>query len=71
MENGILVGGNIEEQILGSNIDTAFIVSGLDDNFNMHILDKFLCSKETIIFLGSSGVGKSTIINYILGNEVQ
>lgn len=34
MKNGILVGGNIEEQIIGSNIDTAFIVSGLDDNFS-------------------------------------
>ncbi len=128
MKNGVLIGGNIEEQIIGSNIDTAFIVTGLDDNFNigrieryitlvlssgatpvillnkcdlcnniddymekidkiakgiaiysisvlnninMNIFDKFLCRKETIVFLGSSGVGKSTIINYIFGDEIQ
>lgn len=128
MKNGILVGGNIEEQIIGSNIDIAFIVSGLDDNFNlsrieryitlvlssgatpvillnkcdlcnnvsdyiekidtiaknidvysisvlntinMNIFDKFLCCGKTIVFLGSSGVGKSTIINYLFGDEIQ
>lgn len=128
MKNGILIGGNIEEQIIGSNIDIAFIVSGLDDNFNigrieryitlvlssgatpvillnkcdlcdtipdyiekindiakgitvhsisvlnninMNIFDKYLCCGKTVVFLGSSGVGKSTIINYIFGDEIQ
>jgi ribosome biogenesis GTPase len=128
MKNGVLVGGNIEEQIIGSNIDIAFIVSGLDDNFNigrieryitlvlssgatpviilnkcdlcdnlpvyiekintfakgiavhsisvlnninMNIFDEFLCCGKTLVFLGSSGVGKSTIINFLFGNEIQ
>jgi ribosome biogenesis GTPase len=128
MKNGILIGGNIEEQIIGSNIDIAFIVSGLDDNFNigrieryitlvlssgatpvillnkcdlcdnipdyiekintiakeiavysisvlnninMNIFDKYLCCGKTVVFLGSSGVGKSTIINYLFGAEIQ
>lgn len=128
MKNGILIGGNIEEQIIGSNIDIAFIVSGLDDNFNigrieryitlvlssgatpvillnkcdlcdnipdyiekintiakgiavhsisvlnninMNIFDKYLCCGKTVVFLGSSGVGKSTITNYLFGDEIQ
>lgn len=128
MRNGIMIGGNIEEQIIGSNIDIAFIVSGLDDNFNigrieryitlainsgatpvillnkcdlcdnihdyiekitaiskgidvhaisvlnninMNIFDNYLICGNTIVFLGSSGVGKSTIINFIFGYEIQ
>lgn len=128
MKSGILIGGNIEEQIIGSNIDIAFIVSGLDDNFNigrieryitlvlssgvipvillnkcdlcdnisdyiekintigkeiavhsisvlnninMNIFDKYLCCGKTLVFLGSSGVGKSTIINYLFDDEIQ
>lgn len=128
IKNGIIVGGYIEEQIIGSNIDITFIVSGLDDNFNiqrieryitlvhssgstpvillnkcdlctnqthyieqiksiisdievyfisvkaninMDIFDKFLHEGTTIVFLGSSGVGKSTITNYLLDDEVQ
>lgn len=127
MKNGILVGGNIEEQIIGSNIDIAFIVSGLDDNFNigrmerfitlalssgaqpvillnkcdlcdnptdytekiksitngiavhfisvlnqvnLEVLNHYLCDGKTVVFLGSSGVGKSTIINYLFGGEI-
>lgn len=41
------------------------------NNINMNIFDKFLCCGKTIVFLGSSGVGKSTIINYIFGDEIQ
>ena len=40
-------------------------------NINMDIFDKFLCCNETIVFLGSSGVGKSTVINYLFGGEIQ
>ncbi len=128
MKNGVLVGGNIEEQIICSNIDIAFIVSGLDDDFNigrieryitlvrssgvtpvillnkcdlcnntpdyikkiaaiannievysisvlneinMNIFDKFLHCGNTIAFLGSSGVGKSSIINFLFNDEIQ
>jgi ribosome biogenesis GTPase / thiamine phosphate phosphatase len=128
IRNGIIVGGKIEEQIIGSNIDTAFIVTGLDDNFNinrieryitlvrssgvnpvillnkcdlcdyvddylkqvsmiandievfgisvltqynMTIFDRYLGSGQTIVFLGSSGVGKSSIINYLFSSDIQ
>jgi ribosome biogenesis GTPase / thiamine phosphate phosphatase len=128
IKNGMVVGGYIEEQIIGANIDTVFIVSGLDDNFNirrleryitlalssgaepvillnkcdlcsstadytaeinkiaeniavyaisvlkainMDIFNRYLCCGKTVVFLGSSGVGKSTIINYLFGDEIQ
>ena len=126
MKNGVLVGGNIEEQIIGANIDTALIMSGLDDNFNIGRMERFitlvlssgakpvillnkcdLCETpedyvnqikeiakdievyfisvlnqvnlevltpylgvgQTIVALGSSGVGKSTLINHIFGGN--
>ena len=128
VKNGVVVGGYIEEQIIGSNIDIAFIVIGADDNFNVQrieryitlvrsskilpvillnkcdlcndiseyienikaashdidihaisILDKinlnvfneYLCLGKTLVFLGSSGVGKSSIINYLFGDDMQ
>jgi len=128
IKNGIIVGGNIEEQVIASNIDTAFIVTGLDGNFNlqrieryitlaynsgatpvillskvdlcnnidsyvnkvetiaiglnihpisvmentgMNIFDNYLTEGKTVVFLGSSGVGKSTIINHLFGEIKQ
>jgi len=128
IRNGIIVGGNIEEQVISANIDTAFIVTGLDENFNigrieryitlvrssgvnpvillnksdlcsdipsyldkvravaedievhpisasakinMEIFDEYLRCGKTVVFFGSSGVGKSTIVNYLFGSEVQ
>ena len=118
----------IEIQILASNIETAFLVSGLDHDFNPRRLERFLTltwdsgaspvillnktdicddleakmakieeiainapiiplsaendedlsalseflqNGETVVLLGSSGVGKSTIINRLLGKNVQ
>jgi ribosome biogenesis GTPase len=119
-------GERLDEQIIAANIDTAFIVSGLDDNFNLQRIERYLllawdskatphillnkadiCSDleakvelvrqvapgvdistlsaqtgqgiellrscipigQTGALLGSSGVGKSTIINTLLGVE--
>ncbi|HJN52384.1 MAG: ribosome small subunit-dependent GTPase A [Pseudomonadales bacterium] len=119
-------GDKTDEQILAANIDTIFIVCGLDDNFNLHRIERYLLlawdsgatpvvllSKSdlchdldkkmeavatiamgvdihpisgltgdgidnlrsylgkgvTVTLLGSSGVGKSTIINSLLGFE--
>ncbi|MBO6555852.1 MAG: ribosome small subunit-dependent GTPase A [Pseudomonadales bacterium] len=116
----------VDEQIVASNIDTVFIVSGLDDDFNPNRIERYLllswdsganpvivlnkadlCDnleerlKElesiamgapvhvmsaldkagtevllnyvkpgtTCAFMGSSGVGKSTLINLLLGYE--
>jgi ribosome biogenesis GTPase len=115
-----------EEQVLAANINTVFIVCGLDLNYNlrrierylsmawdsgampvillnksdicpetesrihevesiaigvnihalsahqntgMDVLSKYIRTGKTIAFLGSSGVGKSTIINSMLGTE--
>lgn len=130
IKNGIIDGGKTEEQVIASNINTAFIIIGLDNNFdlrrierfltlvynggiepvivlnkmdicnhvheyvkqvesivkneniniytvsaekemNMDRLSKYLSFGKTVIFLGSSGVGKSTITNYLLGDDRQ
>ena len=120
--------GKTEEQVLSANIDTAFIVSGLDGEYNLRRLERYisvawdsgtspvvllnksdLCGDvdriasevestvigvpvhsvsaiikesleilkdylgkgKTVSFLGSSGVGKSTIINSLLGYDRQ
>lgn len=128
IKNGIIVGGTTEEQVIAANVDIVFIVSGLDENFNiqrieryitlaynsgampvvilnkmdccqsveeyiskvqdiaigleihpisvlreigMDIFHKYLISGKTAVFLGSSGVGKSSIINFLIGEEKQ
>lgn len=117
-------GGRTGEQVLAANIDTAFLVSGLDGDFNIRRVERYLAAAwdsgatpiillnkadicpdvgsyireiesvafgvpihvisaaqntgmdslaphigagMTSVFLGSSGVGKSTIINNLLG----
>ncbi|MCZ6503913.1 MAG: ribosome small subunit-dependent GTPase A [Gammaproteobacteria bacterium] len=119
-------GDKVVEQVVAANIDTVFIVSGLDDNFNVNRIERYLVlawssganpvivlnkadlcrdtadkihqlepiamripihaisaqsgegvdllrqyveSGQTAALLGSSGVGKSTIINALLGYE--
>lgn len=121
-------GDTADLQILASNIDTVFLVTGLDRDFNLRRLERYLtlawnsgaspvvllnkadlCEDlekkvstvervaidvpvlaisakqdvdlsllynyfgegETAVLLGSSGVGKSTIINRLLGEQVQ
>src|SRR5689334_3010445 len=121
-------GETTEEQIVATNIDTVFLVVGLDHNYNLRRIERYLilafesgarpviilskadlagdveaCIREveqvalgtpihaisakrgegiepledylgvgkTIAFLGSSGVGKSTLINRLLGQERQ
>ncbi|MCK5125391.1 MAG: ribosome small subunit-dependent GTPase A [candidate division Zixibacteria bacterium] len=119
-------GGKTDEQVLAANIDTIFLVSGLDDDYNPRRIERFvsiawdsgavpvillnksdLCDDiesvitevesvafgvptfaisakdsigldnihqyliqgQTVAFLGSSGVGKSSIINCLFGEE--
>nr|MBN2278492.1 ribosome small subunit-dependent GTPase A [candidate division Zixibacteria bacterium] len=119
-------GGRTEVQVLAANIDTVFLVSGLDHDFNPRRIERYLalaresgvspviilnksdlCTDlddrlreidtvaygiqrhvisaetehnletirpylepgQTVALLGSSGVGKSTIINHLLGEE--
>lgn len=119
-------GGKTEEQVLAANVDTVFLVCGLDGDFNPRRIERYLavawdsgaspvvvlnksdlCSDvaahvkeaescafgvpihalsavkndgldalcaylgagKTAVFLGSSGVGKSTLINGLLGDD--
>lgn len=120
--------GNTEAQVLAANVDTVFVVTGLDDDFSPHRIERYLtlawesgampalvltkadvCDDalalllqaeqvavgvpahvvsnvtgegldelerylgpaKTIALLGSSGVGKSTLANRLLDDEVQ
>ncbi len=40
-------------------------------NIGMDAFNQYLQPGKTIVFLGSSGVGKSTITNYLLGKDQQ
>ncbi len=117
-----------QEQVLASNIDTLFLVSSLDDNYNLRRIERYLLLAwesgarpivvlnksdlhpdpsaaqaevaavapgatvlalsamvgsgiealnpwlqpgQTVALLGSSGVGKSTLINCLLGEDIQ
>ena len=123
-----VAGSRTEEQIVGANIDTVFLVTSLNQDFNVRRLERYLVvamesgarpvivlSKadlsdqveellteiqavakgvpvhaisvikregldelmsyfrdgETVALLGSSGVGKSTLINHLIGRDVQ
>jgi len=37
-----VVGGKTEEQIVAANVDTVFLVSGLDGNFNLRRIERYL-----------------------------
>lgn len=123
-----VVGRRNEAQVVAANVDTVFVVQGLDDNFNlrrlerclvmaheggaepvvllnkadlcadaadavreaakaagetpvvclsavtgegMDRLDEWMRPGRTVAFIGSSGVGKSTLINRLCGEELQ
>ena len=123
-----VAGQTTEEQVVAANVDTVFLVSGLDDEFNLRRIERYLVTArdggvrpviilnkvdlcrevddrvrdveaiapgapvhgvscvtgaglerlrdyagtgQTVALLGSSGVGKSTIINRLLGREKQ
>lgn len=123
-----MAGSKTEEQVMAANVDTVFLVAGLDGDFNprrieryllltwesganpvivlnkadlcpdlearigdveaiasgvpiltvsaakgdsMNLLDGYLHPGQTVALLGSSGVGKSTMTNYLKGEPIQ
>lgn len=121
-------GERVEEQVVAANVDTVFVMMGLDDDFNLRRLERFLVvvwesgaepvivlnkidlaadsasgaaeaarigpgvavvsigakarvgldrlspwlvPGRTVALLGSSGVGKSTLVNALAGEELQ
>jgi len=123
-----VAGRRLEEQVIAANVDTAFVVMALDNDFNVRrlerylaqcfesgaksvvvlnkaddredvaarvaeveaiaagvpifavsartgagveALDGYLASGQTIVLLGSSGVGKSTLVNHLLKRDAQ
>jgi ribosome biogenesis GTPase len=57
---------SIESQTLGVDV----IPVGVLDQMNLEALTPYLKEENTIALVGSSGVGKSTLINYLAGQEV-
>ena len=123
-----VAGSRTEEQVVGANIDTIFLVTSLNQDFNLRRIERYLivareggavpvivlskadlCDEiedriaeiqrvaggvpvhavsvvkrdglaelmpyfrfgQTVALLGSSGVGKSTLINHLIGRDIQ
>lgn len=66
-ENTELMVNEVENIAAGADIISVSALKGT----NIDKIKKYLGEGKTAAFLGSSGVGKSTIINKLLGREVQ
>ncbi len=57
----------IKEKFKIGSVFTTSIINGL----GIDMFDKYLKKSKTSIFIGASGAGKSSVVNYIIGDEVQ
>lgn len=55
----------LEEVALGVDL----LVTSFDDRIALEAIKDQLSTGQTAVFIGSSGVGKSTLINHLLGQE--
>jgi ribosome biogenesis GTPase len=56
----------IQNQVMGVDVIAVSAVNG----FGIERLNQYLIPGNTIVFLGSSGVGKSTLVNALAGEEI-
>jgi ribosome biogenesis GTPase len=50
---------------------TEIIITNINDDKSVEVLSRFIEEGKTYIFVGSSGVGKSSLINKLVGEEKQ
>ena len=74
----ILNKADLASDSAAANSDLSLIAAGVPvhimsaaENSGLEALQRYLTLGQTVAFIGSSGVGKSTIINCLLGGEVQ
>ncbi len=62
---------NFVEKLSSSlNVEEILPIS-IEKKLNLESIEKLLCGNGTYTLLGSSGVGKSTLTNYLLGEDIQ
>lgn len=58
---------DVKERFKINNVFTTSIIDGV----GFELFNKYLKKSKTSIFIGASGAGKSSVVNYLIGDEVQ
>jgi len=62
---------DLTEQIRAVAGGVPVLVTSVLARLGLDALDEYLCEGKTVALLGSSGVGKSTLINHLAGEDIQ